>query len=283
MRGALTVTAPDTVAVPVGPLCVELRSADSDVLHWATGLRAGARATSPDHADFPLTVTVTSKVLSGPTAPTLRVTKAGTELAYHGLRALVTPTGATALLSVAGAHVLGAADVARGQRRLANLLRLVSETVVTPTPIALHGAGIALGDRGYAFVGPRGAGKTTLSRRFDVSTRLGDDHLWVLPERDGYRLWRTPFAGREGTVSLAESAPLRAIAVMAQGRATSARRLSATDAFTRLLPAIVLPWADAAFTAGALDRIATLVQSIPIVALELTLQGPAIAAVESCL
>jgi hypothetical protein len=269
--------------VPVGPLNVEVLSTDGAVLRWATGLAAGAWSALPSRAVFPLTVDVTSSVISGPTAPSLRCTAAGTELAYHGLRATVTPTGATATLSVAGAMSLGAADVTRGQRRLANLLRLVSETVLTPTPIALHGAGLVEEKRGYAFVGPRGVGKTTLSQRFEASARLGDDHLWVLPDGDHYRLWRTPFAGREGTVSLAVSAPLRAIALMSQGPVTSARRLSAAETFTRLLPAVVLPWADAAFTKGALDRIAALVESTPVVALELTLQGPAIAAVESCL
>lgn len=269
--------------VPVGPLRVEIRSTDGAVLRWAAGLAAGASTGTSARDAFTLTVSVTSNVISGPTSPALRATAARTELAYHGLRAFVTPTGATATLSVAGTVAPGAADVARGQRRLANLLRLVSETVLTPTPIAFHGAGVAQDEGGYAFVGPRGVGKTTLSQRFEAAARLGDDHLWALPDGDHYRLWRTPFAGREGTVSLAVSAPLRAIALMSQGTATSARRLSSAEAFTRLLPSVVLPWADAAFTKGALDRIAALVESTPVVALELTLQGPAIAAVESCL
>ncbi len=283
MRGALNLEAPGTVRVPVGPICVELRSADDSVLRWARELAAVASTASAQGTLLSLHVSVSGEVLDGPVAPTLRTTGATTELAYHGLRAIVTSTGAQATLSFAGAQVLGLANVARGQRRLANLLRLVSETVLRPTPIALHGAGIIHESNAYAFVGPRGVGKTTLARRFEASARLGDDHLWALPDRDGYALWRTPFAGREGTVSRAVSSPLRAVAILTQGRVTSARRLSVSEALARLLPAVVLPWAEAAFTKLALERVATLVESVPVIALELERLGPAVAAVESCL
>ncbi len=62
----------------------------------------------------------------------------------------------------------------------------------------IHGAGIAVKDRGYLFTGPSGAGKTTISRiLMDSSIVLSDEAIAVRKEDGRYMAYATPFGARE--------------------------------------------------------------------------------------
>jgi hypothetical protein len=64
----------------------------------------------------------------------------------------------------------------------------------------LHAAGIEYEGDGYAFAGHTRAGKTTLARAFPVPAVIGDDLVAVGEEHGGYRLFGTPWPGREGGI-----------------------------------------------------------------------------------
>ncbi len=75
----------------------------------------------------------------------------------------------------------------------------------------LHAAGLILEGNGYAFSGRTGSGKTTLARQFPVASVLGDDMVAFSPSEGGYRLYGTPWAGREGGHVSYGGVPLRAL------------------------------------------------------------------------
>ncbi len=62
----------------------------------------------------------------------------------------------------------------------------------------IHGAGIAVSDRGYLFIGPSGAGKTTISRiLMDSSIVMSDEAVGIRKEGGRYMVYPTPFGARE--------------------------------------------------------------------------------------
>jgi hypothetical protein len=85
--------------------------------------------------------------------------------------------------------------------------------------LLLHGAGVGLDDRGYAFVGPSGAGKTTVARlAAGYGELLCDENIIVRLEPTGPLLCSTPFWGMSTPPELIKRVnrrlPLRALFVL---------------------------------------------------------------------
>ena len=95
-----------------------------------------------------------------------------------------------------------------------------------------HGAGVADAGLGYLFIGPSGAGKTTVARRSTEQEVLGDE--CVVVRRSGGRVAITgaPFGDLPGSN---RTAPLRAVLCLVKGNAVHATRLSEGEGFVRLL------------------------------------------------
>jgi hypothetical protein len=74
----------------------------------------------------------------------------------------------------------------------------------------IHAAGIIWQGGGFLFTGHTRAGKTTLSREFPAEAVLGDDLVAVREETEGFRLFGTPWPGREGGKVAYGGVPLRA-------------------------------------------------------------------------
>ena len=264
--------------IELGPVTVTVDSPSTRILTWSQAVeRRGAREeTTP----LMLSIDVTDEVLQGPPTPESSVDNRLIRLAYHGWRAELSPSErrAHATLSLAG-------DAERrGPRRLQSLLRVLAQTMLLPRGLGLHAAGLTKNGQGYAFIGPRGAGKTTLARAVPPASRLGDDYVIAAQNDAGHwRLHPTPFSGREGLAAEASAAPLRAIAVLRQATETRAIRLSPSEAAARLVPSVVHAGQDRASQEAALACIDALVHAVPVVELALTLGGPAIDAVEAAL
>lgn len=78
----------------------------------------------------------------------------------------------------------------------------------------LHAAGVVMKSGAYAFVGHTRAGKTTLVRDFPSSAILGDDLVAVRELADRYRLFGTPWPGREGGKVAYGGLPLKAVFIL---------------------------------------------------------------------
>ena len=78
-------------------------------------------------------------------------------------------------------------------RVLDNVARyLVARMVSKRGGLALHGAGVLRGERGWIFAGPSGSGKSTASRLSAPSPSLGDDFAVVMPEGTGFATCALP-------------------------------------------------------------------------------------------
>jgi hypothetical protein len=97
----------------------------------------------------------------------------------------------------------------------------------------LHGAGVLMQGKGYAFVGHTRAGKTTLSRRFPISNLLGDD-LVAIREARGFKLFGTPWPGREGGKVGPGGVPLVAVFNLDRERPKGLERIAAAEAVAEM-------------------------------------------------
>jgi hypothetical protein len=87
----------------------------------------------------------------------------------------------------------------REERLLDNLFRVIAGyAFIEEGAVLVHAAALAVGERGYVFYGPSGAGKTTVSRlslgRADL---LSDDQALLSLEGEQVLLSATPFRGGE--------------------------------------------------------------------------------------
>lgn len=95
---------------------------------------------------------------------------------------------------VAGRGELCAVPAAAGEA-VEQLLRVACAMLAfAGGGLLVHGAAIASGPRGYLFLGPSGAGKTTAARCSPGRRVLNDDLALLWPQPTGWRLIATPFS-----------------------------------------------------------------------------------------
>jgi hypothetical protein len=120
--------------------------------------------------------------------------------------------------------------------------------------IIVHGAGFGRNGGGMAFLGPSGAGKTTISgilRKGDWSP-LSDDRLIVRKVGGAYRLFGTPWPG-EGLIAENRSFPLERIFFLKQGGENLIREVPPAEAIRRLVTVTSIPWFDREALPAVLD------------------------------
>lgn len=147
----------------------------------------------------------------------------------------------------------------------------------------LHAAAVEDAGRGIIFVGPSGAGKTTLSRlwRQAGATLLNDERVivrWNGGQRVGVAA--TPWHGVESQVS-AMTATLSAVFFIKQAPGNRIRRMGPAESAARLLTATILP----VFLADGVARIthawSEVASHVPSYELEFTPDARAVACVRA--
>jgi hypothetical protein len=142
----------------------------------------------------------------------------------------------------------------------------------------LHSAGVADGDGAFLFLGPSGAGKTTLSRLSEAAGRtvLSDDLNALLPDpRSGRpQVVKLPFTGdlgerREGS----PPRPLRGLLQLEKGPEAALRPLSAGAALALLFACSPFVNADPLRRDRLLDTLAGLTAAAPAQVLTFSLTG----------
>ena len=132
---------------------------------------------------------------------------------------------------------------------LAFIRELVSSalrvTLGSAAPLAdallVHGAALVEPTSGVAvlFLGPSGAGKTTMARRLPDWQVLADDTAWLARGDQGWVVSGTPLRGKEGNPRSGTPVALGALATLVPAaRELSVTRLSEADAMRELLARI---------------------------------------------
>lgn len=134
--------------------------------------------------------------------------------------------------------------------------------------ILAHGCGLVLPNGlGALCLGVSGAGKSTLAKMMlDVANVrvLNDDRNVVTADRGRMTLWSTPWPGNAGIANEGH-APLGVVALIAQARVPSVRKLPAREALPRLLRTVLLPIWSETEAAPELAIVDLLCRTVPII------------------
>ena len=123
--------------------------------------------------------------------------------------------------------------------------RKIAERLPEYGAVVFHGAILAKGEKAYAFTARSGVGKTTHTRLW--LSELGSDVHYINGDKPVIRLidgvpyaFGTPWRGKEG-YGRAESAPLKAIALLERAETNTAKQIPYSDGVVRLMKQIYIP------------------------------------------
>ena len=207
----------------------------------------------------------------GPLLPEARRAGPGVqELGYYGWRATWDEVAGTI-----DGRLASPSPPMLDRKRVESLTRSVlGQRLLAVGGLSMHGAAMVRDGKGYLFVGPRGAGKTTVVRRWPGERVLGDDHAIVVREGASWRLYGTPYTGREKTPCVAGDAPLAAILLLGKSSETRSRGATAAEAFRALVQQVIHIGREPDDTRRVVSLLEALVQSVPISRLEVSLSHP---------
>lgn len=116
-------------------------------------------------------------------------------VALAGARAEIVGPAVAARIDLAACHAELRATPAFAVEAVEQLLRVACAMLaLAGGGLLLHGAAIASAQRGYLFLGPSGAGKTTVARCSPGRRVLNDDLALLWPTAHGWDLIATPFS-----------------------------------------------------------------------------------------
>ena len=241
---------------------------DPDLLQHAHAIHQGYKSNA--------TAQVTVRLLrdpsidSGPRHPI--ATRQGSihHLAYWGWRALYDEK--TGLCEARfGTTTVQALE----ENRVRTLTRmLLGQYILSQGGLGFHASSMVKNSRGYLFVGPRGAGKTTSVLQWPGDQILGDEHAIIRPTALGFDLHSTPYSGREGTLADGGTAPLAGLFVLAKDTWTWSETLSPAHAFRELIPHVIHVSRAQEDNQKVCDVLDVLVNQYPVHRLYVSLQHP---------
>ncbi len=230
----------DGSGLPLGPLNVRIYANDPRLVARRAGLAAGLCA-SRGTCEATLTLDLTrSPRLAPPPAPDASWDVWGRTPAWDAdVHLHEGAVGARFSFDAAFMRGLAAREDVAVDALLRAALRM---TLAVAAPVAggllLHGAAMVRPEDGQAFVfvGPSGAGKTTITRRLPGFRAIADDTLLLWRDGDAVLVSGTPLRGREGYPSVVTAAPVGALVRITPGVAPRAfHRLDIAAAFAELL------------------------------------------------
>ena len=123
--------------------------------------------------------------------------------------------------------------------------RKIAERMPLYDTFLFHGSAVAVDGQGYLFAARSGTGKSTHARLWqqllgDRFTYVNDDKPLVRVTGDGAVIYGTPYDGKHH-LSNNIAVPLKAICLLQRGTENSIRRLSAREAFPRLMQQVYCP------------------------------------------
>lgn len=126
------------------------------------------------------------------------------------------------------------------------VLKKVSEGLIDFGAFLMHGAAIAVDDKGIVFTAPSGTGKTThvikWLRKYPGTYMVNGDKPFILTAKDDrpVMVCGSPWAGKEDLGSNT-MVPLKAIVLMERAEENTIKKVSFSEAFISLYPQIYRP------------------------------------------
>ena len=129
----------------------------------------------------------------------------------------------------------------------------------------VHAAAVRINGAARLFIGPSGAGKTTIARRVGRCPVLSDEIVAIGRNASGRAAaWGTPFWGEMGTgPALVKPAPLGTLCFLKKSRRLDRLSLAPTRAACRLLQCCCLFGNDARLAANALHNAIWFAHNVP--------------------
>ena len=131
--------------------------------------------------------------------------------------------------------------------------------------LLVHSCGFTYKNKGYIFIGQSGAGKSTLSQIAERNRGvhvLNDDRIAVRKRRGSFYIYGTPWHGTAEIVS-PEKAPLAGLFFLKKDTENSLKKISLSDAGSRLFKFSFPPFWDRGGIASALKVCEDIAVSIP--------------------
>ena len=130
--------------------------------------------------------------------------------------------------------------------------------------VMLHAAGIIRDGLTHLFMGPSGAGKTTVARLSPQYTVLNDDLVILLPENNAWRVYGTPFWNLTQVKPSARSASLGGLYRLEQANIVHLEPLTNSKAVAELVANTPVLSQDPTRTTVLLERLNRIAQSTPL-------------------
>ncbi len=252
----------------IGSMAVTFQGDDDVLVQHAHDIHRGWE--SEERANVRVLLSRDDSIDSGPRHPIATREDAIHHLAYWGWRARF-----NADTGVCEGRFGVTANAELEENRVRTLTRmLLGQYILTQGGLSFHASSMVKAGRGYLFVGPRGAGKTTSVLRWPGDRILGDEHATIRPEADGYWVYSTPYSGREGTQSHGGKAPLAGIFVLDKSEETWSEALSPASAFRQLVPHVIHVSRAREDNQQVCDVLNALVTRLPIHRLNVSLNHP---------
>lgn len=131
--------------------------------------------------------------------------------------------------------------------------------------LLFHAAGLAYRDRGYAFFGYSGSGKTTIARVSSRALVLNDDLVVLLPQAQRWYMHATPFSNPTQVPPAGnQRVPLTALYRLVQDRRVFLEALDPAEALAEVVASSPIVCADPERAVALLDRAAQLTRATPV-------------------
>jgi len=129
----------------------------------------------------------------------------------------------------------------------------------------LHAASAIRNGKAFLFLGPSGAGKTTIASLAPPdATLLTDEVSYVRKQSDSYAAFGTPFAGELAKSGENVSAPIACLYLLAQGPANRIEPVGASDAVRQVLQNILFFAEDEELVRSVFQSACHLVSCVPV-------------------
>ncbi len=205
---------------------------------------------------FKLRIAVTDEPGSGPYRGFSFNGKHRVTFDQPGLRGRIDLVGKTALVECASEEP---------DPKLDYFLRVLYSLLIFESGgLLVHGAGIVRHGSGYVFLGPSGAGKTTVSSLSPDVVVLNDDLVVLRPDVGGWTIWSTPFSGPGQMRPNPGRAPLGVMVRLAQAQNHGLEALPPAFALAELAASCPVIPADQSRGKVLLERLRSLLERHPL-------------------
>jgi hypothetical protein len=128
----------------------------------------------------------------------------------------------------------------------------------------LHASGVVVNRKGYAFIGPAGAGKSTLAASLSTDQSimvLGEDQVILRYMEGCFWIYGTPWHQNPAMCS-PDGAPLEKLFFLDRNAQRGVETLTPLDGITRLLQTAFIPYYRPELVSNILDRLTILAERI---------------------